>query len=109
MLTAVVETFAMSQSPHALIKEIAVRFNALAAEDLGRPMSNKWAGGFLRRRLRLVTIKTGGVYAVPLTERAKCDALARRFGLAPGADSILTDLPPTFSPTPAPEPRSVKE
>ncbi|MDQ0466247.1 hypothetical protein QO010_004040 [Caulobacter ginsengisoli] len=81
MLTAISETFAASPGPHAAIKDVADRFNALAAEELGRPMSNKWIGGFVRRRLRLLTIKTSGVYAVPQTEKAKCDALARRFGL----------------------------
>jgi hypothetical protein len=81
MLTALTETFAASSGPHAAIKEVADRFNALAVEELGRPMSNKWIGGFIRRRLRLATLKTGGVYAVPLAEKAKCDAMARRFGI----------------------------
>lgn len=81
MLTALMETFATSPGPHASIKDVADRFNLLAAEELGRPMSNKWIGGFIRRRLRLATMKTGGVYAVPQTEKAKCDALAARFGV----------------------------
>lgn len=85
MLTAIVETFDVAPGPHALIKDVAHRFNALASEELGRPMTNKWVGGFIRRRLRLATLKTGGVYALPQTEKTKAEALASRFGVRAAA------------------------
>ena len=44
-------------------------------------MTNKWVGGFLRNRLRLTTMKTGGIYVVQRTELAKIEALAQRYGL----------------------------
>lgn len=81
MLMAIEETFGMAQTPHAAIRDIAERFNAAAAGELGRAMTPKWVGSFIRRRLRLATLKTGGVYAVPATERAKVAALAERYGL----------------------------
>jgi hypothetical protein len=81
MLTAIEETFATATGPHAPIKDIAARFNAAAVEELGRAMSNKWVGGFIRSRLHLGTLKTGGVYVVPATERAKLAALAERYGI----------------------------
>lgn len=84
MLTAIAEAFVGASAPHASISDIAMRFNAGAAEELGRPMSNKWVGGFIRRRLRLATMKTGGVYVVPSGEQAKMRALAVRFGVAAG-------------------------
>jgi len=87
MLTTVVDTFAGSSAPNAPINQITERFNALAAADLGRPMSNKWVGSFLRRKLRLATIKTGGVYVVPASERTKALTLAERFGVGERAQS----------------------
>jgi hypothetical protein len=44
-------------------------------------MTNKWVGSFIRRRLRLATAKSGGVYVIPLTERQRLEVLAQRFGV----------------------------
>jgi hypothetical protein len=80
MLGALLEAFDTAGSPHALISDVTERFNTVATEELGRPMTNKWVGGFVRKRLRLATIKTNGVYAVPTNERARVKALGERFG-----------------------------
>jgi len=85
MLGALLEAFDTTAGPHAGIGEVAERFNAAAADELGRPMTNKWVGGFIRKRLRLPTIKTNGVYAVPTSERARVKALAERFGVRQAA------------------------
>ncbi len=85
MLGALIDTFATSPNAEAPIKEIAARFNAAAAEDLGRPMSNKWVASFVRRQLTLPTLRVGGVYVVPASERAKVAALAARYGVAEAA------------------------
>jgi hypothetical protein len=82
MLAAVIESFGESPGPHATVDDIAIRFNAKAAEDLGRPLSNKWVGGFVRRQLRLVTMKTNGVFVVPRSELKRAEAVAKRFGVA---------------------------
>ena len=65
---------------HASVKDIAERFNAASADELGRSMTNRWVGGFVRR-LGLATMKTGGVYVVPATELPKARVLAARFGV----------------------------
>ena len=85
MLGAVVEAFGASMAPHASVDDIAARFNTKATEDLGRPMTNKWVGGFIRRRLRLATMKTNGVFVVPRSELKRAEALAYRFGVAEAA------------------------
>lgn len=85
MLTALVQSFRSGVGPHAAIADVAERFNAAAAPDLGRPMTNKWVGNFIRKRLRLTTMKTGGVFVVPATERARVVALAERFGVREAA------------------------
>jgi hypothetical protein len=44
-------------------------------------MTHKWVGYVLRVRLGLATHRSGGVYVVPASEKAKVEALARRYGL----------------------------
>ncbi|HTK34926.1 MAG TPA: hypothetical protein VL358_06510 [Caulobacteraceae bacterium] len=81
MLAAVMETYSTATTPHASIRDIADRFNVASADELAQPVTNKWVGSFIRHRLRLATLKTGGVYVVPATERTKLAALAERYGL----------------------------
>lgn len=87
MLSAIEETFGDAHGPHASVNAIATRFNMTSAEELGRPMTNKWVGGFIRKRLRLGTLKTGGVYVVPATERGKLGAMLARYGQASAVPS----------------------
>jgi hypothetical protein len=81
MLAGLLEAFAMPETSHVTVSDATQRFNQRACSDLGKPMTNKWVGGFLRNRLRLTTMKTGGVYVVQRTELAKIEALAHRYGL----------------------------
>lgn len=85
MLDALLVAFDVAGGPHASVSDVTDRFNAVAAEELGRPMTNKWVGGFIRKRLRLATMKTNGTYAVPATERTRAKALAARFGVRDAA------------------------
>lgn len=85
MLTAIRDAFAASAAPFASIKDVADRFNALAGEQLGRTMTNRWVGEFVRGRLRIATFKTNGVYVIPQIEKTKVDAIAQRFGVAGAA------------------------
>jgi hypothetical protein len=82
MLVAVQEAFNASAAGTASVSSIAEAFNRRASADVGKPVSNKWVGVFLRQRLRLATMKSRGVYVLSLTERAKVEALAVRFGVA---------------------------
>lgn len=84
MLSCLMDAFGEIDTPYLAVSDATYRFNQKACAELGRAMSNKWVGGFLRNRLRLSTIKTRGVYVVPLTERAKIESLARRHGLPSG-------------------------
>ena len=81
MLGVLVELFDTAAGLGVPVNDVAQGFNAVAGADLGHPMSNKWVGGFLRNRLRLRTMKTGGVYVVPREERARVAALAARAGI----------------------------
>jgi len=85
MLAAVMDAFAASPAHYAAVRDVTDRFNANKADDFGKPMTNKWVGSFIRRRLRLATTKTGGVYVIPPSERARVSALAKRFGVEDAA------------------------
>jgi hypothetical protein len=52
-----------------------------------RPITNRWIGGILRRRLNLRTYKSHGIYVVPMSERAKIEALCGRYGVY-----VISDL-----------------
>jgi hypothetical protein len=82
MLAAIIAAFELSDGPHASIARVTERFNAATKEDLGRGMTNKWVGGFVRTRLRLRTTKTSGVYVIPASERSRALAVAARYGLS---------------------------
>jgi hypothetical protein len=81
MLSALQDAFSAELAYGVKVSAVAERFNKLASRELGRVASNKWVGAFLRTRLRLRTIKTSGVYAVPIDERPRVAALAERFGV----------------------------
>lgn len=81
VLAALVTSFETTPGPGAPIKIVTDRFNDALAADLGRPMSTKWVSGIIRRKLGITPIRTGGVYVVPPSARAKVTALAKRFGI----------------------------
>lgn len=81
MLSAILDTFSKSTAPNAPLSEIAARFNAHAAAELGQDMSNKWVGSFVRRRLNLAPVKTGGTYAVSRAQMPKIERMAARYGV----------------------------
>jgi hypothetical protein len=55
--------------------------------EYDRPITNRWVGGILRKRLNLHTYKSHGVYVVPMGERTKVELLCARYGV-----SVITDV-----------------
>jgi hypothetical protein len=82
VVAALVSTFAASDKHHVLLGTITDCFNDAHEAAYGHPMTHKWVGYMLRVRLGIATHRSGGVYVVPASEKAKVDALARRYGLA---------------------------
>lgn len=80
MLRALQDAFQDVSTPYAPIAAVAERFNA-ATGPSGKNVGNKWVGSFVRKHLRLDTMKTRGVYVVPQSERAKVNTLAIRYGI----------------------------
>ena len=63
------------------VKEMTNRFTARFGEEYEQRITNRWIGTILRKRLRLKTQKSHGVYIVPPSEFAKLPSLFRRYGL----------------------------
>ena len=81
ILVSVVEAFAASGSANVSVRDITDRFNATHCVEYGGPMSNRWIGHVLRKKLRLATRKSNGIYVVPISEKPKIDVLAARIGV----------------------------
>jgi len=81
VLQVTIEAFEKSDGASIPLREIADGFNARHASDYNRFLSNKAIGTVLRKRLRLQTQKSRGVYVVPASELPKIDVLAKRFGV----------------------------
>ncbi len=81
MLRAVRGAMDDATVPYASIGSVMERFNDAMMPKTGRAVTSKWVGSFVRKRLKLCTHKTRGVYIVQASERGKIDALARHYGI----------------------------
>jgi len=79
MLMAILEAFEREGSAGAAVGVITNLFNEVAEPLLGRAMTPKWVGAYVRTTLGLSTTRSGGVFAVPHAERRRVAALAARF------------------------------
>jgi hypothetical protein len=61
-----------------IVQSFTVRFGA----EFERPITPRYLGSLLRSRLHLASYKTRGNYVVPVSEKAKVDALCPRYGVA---------------------------
>jgi hypothetical protein len=86
MLRALQGTLRDNPSEPATVADATRRFNEGQAEG-ENPVSNKWAGWFIRTKLRLRTQRLRGVYVVPRSETRAINTLATRFGVAHATDA----------------------
>jgi hypothetical protein len=63
------------------VSEVTAAFVGRFGQEYERPITNRFIGGILRKRLRLLTHKSHGVYVVPATEKLKVDQLCIRYGV----------------------------
>ncbi len=69
------------------VAEVAAGLIERYGSEYERPITNRWVGGILRRRLNLRTYKSHGVYVVPMTERGKVEHLCTRYGV-----NVITEV-----------------
>ena len=81
-----------SQRPVVPVADVVVGLAERYGDEYEKPITNKWVGGILRRRLNIHTYKSHGVYVVPMTERTKAEILCTRYGVHAVAETPPGDL-----------------
>src|SRR5262249_24912622 len=71
------------------LADIVAVFSERYAFEYDRPITNRWIGGVLRKRLNIGTYKSHGVYVVPIGERSKIELLCHKYGVG-----IIGGAPP---------------
>ena len=87
ILEILAELIAGSQRPVIPVADIATLLIERYGDEYDRPITNRWVGSILRKRLNIRTYKSHGVYVVPLQERSKIELLCARYGVEVRADS----------------------
>lgn len=64
------------------IQDIADRFAVRFGTDYERPITSRWIGTMLRRRLHMAPYKSHGRYVLSVADRVKLDTLCERYGLS---------------------------
>ena len=81
VLEILAELMMTSERAFVPLADVTVGLIERYGAEYERPITNRWVGGTLRRRLNLRTYKSHGIYVVPATERAKIEALCTRYGV----------------------------
>jgi hypothetical protein len=63
------------------VKDITNWFADKHSNDYERKITNKWIGNILRKKLRLLTQKSHGVFVIPLSEHPKLHRLYEKYGI----------------------------
>jgi hypothetical protein len=71
------------------LADIVAIFSERYAFEYDRPITNRWIGSILRKRLNIGTYKSHGVYVVPIGERSKIELLCQKYGVG-----IIGGAPP---------------
>jgi len=82
VLEVLAELFKDNSRENVAVSEVTSEFIARFGEDYERPVTSRFIGGIIRKRLRLLTYKSNGVYVLPISEKDKVDQLCVRFGIA---------------------------
>jgi hypothetical protein len=70
-----------NERPNIPVSEITGKFVEQYGQEYERPITNRFIGGLLRKRLHLATYKSHGVFVVPAGEKPKVEELCIRYGL----------------------------
>lgn len=77
------------------IGDIATRFAELHGVHYERPITARWTGNLIRRRLRLATYKSHGVYVIPFSERPRLEMLWKKYGIETAPADIQEQAEPS--------------
>ena len=82
VLEILAELMAGSDRPVVPVADIVTIFIERYGFEYERPITNRWIGGILRKRLNVGTYKSHGVYVVPMGDRSKIELLCARYGVS---------------------------
>jgi hypothetical protein len=82
VLEILAELMATTERAVVPVGEMAKGLIERYGEEYDKPITNRWIGGILRKRLNILTYKSHGVYVVPMSERSKVELLCGRYGVA---------------------------
>ena len=88
VIGCLVEKFSKGQ---VSVKDISELFMRAYAADYERPITNRWLGYVIRRKLNLVTHKSHGNFIIPATEQPKLKTLFERYGVTAEDTQSLTE------------------
>ena len=88
VLEVLAELMAASERPVIPVADVATGLIERYGTEYDRPITNRWVGGILRKRLNIHTYKSHGVYAVPMDERSKIELLCDRYGVSVKSDAV---------------------
>lgn len=71
-----------SEKTGIFIKDITSLFTERFGLDYDRKITNKWIGNIVRKKLKLKTQKSHGVFVLSPTEKAKLDRLYEKYGIS---------------------------
>ena len=86
VLEILAELIAGSERPVVAVADIVAGLIDRYGDEYDRPITNRWVGSILRKRLNIRTYKSHGVYVVPMQERSKIELLCRRYGVGVEAE-----------------------
>ena len=90
VLEILAELMSSSERPVVPVSDIVTGLVERYGGEYDRPITNRWVGSVLRKRLNIRTYKSHGVYVVPVQEHSKIELMCTRYGI-------------TFIPSPAAE------
>jgi hypothetical protein len=93
VLEIVAELMATTERAVVPVAEITEGLVERYGAEYDRPITNRWIGGIIRKRLNLQTHKSHGVYVVPTSERMKIDLLCGRYGV-----NVITSSKAPYNP-----------
>ncbi len=81
LLEVLSELIASANRTSVPIAEITAAAVERYGSEYERPLTNRWVGGIVRKRLHVLTYKSRGVFVVPVTERGKIEMLCAKYGI----------------------------
>lgn len=81
VLEILVELFNEEGRSHVTIAEVTSAFADKHGSDYDRPITNRYMGNVIRKRLHLAVYKSHGIHVIPMGEVSKVHEMAVRFGV----------------------------